>query len=160
MNRWSLAQYFQSVTADDFRTAVDTVASFMAQASGSPAEVKILCYDGLKESITTYEPDTQASLNARNEARVFETLTRSADLTDDLWLKTQFIEVVFTPADAARAPAYSFAHLEAKGLLRRQMGFYVQPDEIAAPVRAAVMNKFSLWRKGDGMDSNHIVTLG
>ncbi|MBI2235003.1 MAG: hypothetical protein HYU57_08510 [Micavibrio aeruginosavorus] len=160
MNRWSLAQYFQSVTAADFRAAVDTVASLMAQASGSPAAVKILCYDGLKESITTWDPGLQAFLDQRNESRIFETLTRSADLTDDLWLKTQFIEAVFTPADAAKAPAYSYVHLEAKGLLRRQMGFYAQPDEIAAPVRAAVETKFRMWRKGDGMDSNHIVSVG
>ena len=160
MNRWSLAKYFQSVTAEDFRVAVDTVARSMADAGGSPAEVKILCYDGLKESITTWEPELQAFLDARNEARIFEKLADPAGLTDDLWLKTRFIEAVFTPAAPDKAPAYSYAHIEAKGLLRRQMGFYVQPDEIAAPVRAAVMDKFSLWRKGDGMDSNHIVSIG
>ena len=156
MNRWHLRKFFNEVSLAEFKSAIDAMKTGMEKSCGA-IDVKVTAYDALKESITSWDDFIQACLDERNEEKVIATVNAD-ELNDTLWKRAVYIEATLSPVDPALAPDSAFGNIEAKGLLSRVMNFYVQSDDHGDSIQKDTNTPFKYWIKGDGMQSNHIVT--
>jgi hypothetical protein len=161
MNRWSVSKIFKQVSLEDFSTAVKALRQSMEESCATPMTVDIKLYRGIPHFVTTIvDEGTSEWLRQDNLKKVFKNAAAPDEITQAMWDLATYAEATIRPADKTKAPPYTFGHLEPKGLMPKQIGFYVQPEKVGEPAkRQSLQSTHKNWRKGDGMTHNASVSL-
>ena len=142
--------------AQQFCAAVDSCYE-------SPSVVTIRLYKQLPHSITTIVPGLNEWIAEENREKQLAEVRGLENVTKRLFDKVANIQLDIRPIDKARAPLYTFGHLECKGLLNRHLVYYVQPEEVGEIVKTLHLNEQrpSMLRfgVGDGYEHCHIVSI-
>ena len=164
MNRWSFIKRFGKITYDDFMRFAQQFCSAVDSCYESPSVVIVRFYEQLPRSITTiHQFGLNEWLAEYNKSKQLAEIIELENVTKELFDKAANIQLDIRPIDDAKAPLYTFGHLECKGLLNRHLVYYVQPEEVGEVVKALHLNKQrpSVLRFGigDGYEHCHRVSI-
>ncbi len=163
MERWSFVKRFGRITFDDFMRLAPQFCNAIDSCYESPSRVTITFYKKPPHSITTIEPELDKWLAERNKEGELAKVNGLENVTRDLFDQAVNIQLKIRPEDDTRAPRYTFGHMECKGLLRRHVVCYVQPEEVGSLVKTLLLGeqrpprlKFGV---GHGFECCHSLSL-
>lgn len=128
MTRWSLSNYFFSISHDQFVAMTTQLKDAAEQSFGTACNFNITARKQPKLYTTFVDDEIQGGIDILNKPHVLLQTDQVAAITPDIWKEAKYVEVSILPADKEKAPFAAFAHAEFKGTAPREATFYVQPD--------------------------------
>ncbi len=154
MTRWSLSNLFWSISFDQFRSLTQEFKAAAEASFGTECGLEVKALKNTKVYTTFADNDIQGDLDYLNNLNLLASATSLDEITEDVWDKAGYVEVILHPKDKASAPNYAFAHAEFKGELRRTASFYIQPD--GGDARDRMISENRRMYAGEGWGGNGI----
>lgn len=152
--RMSARNLCLSVSHEQFCRILKAFLACAEKSFGTACEVEIRAMNRIKmTSSFMHDDDVMDFMDRHNQEAVFASASKVEDFAASVYDRAVYVEAVIRPKNPEAAPAYAFAHMEAKGTRTRQMTFYMQPENAEA-LHALKRDALRSMLIGDGFDGN------